>query len=461
MSLARGAAIGALGAVIVVLAIVLFSGDGGHKYRLVFQTAGQLVNGDDVQVGGRRVGSVQGISLTKDNRAAVDVTVEDGIAPLRTGTTATVRLTSLSGVANRYVQLDLGPNNAPKIPDGGTIGQDHTTSVVDLDQVFDTLDAPTREGLGRFIRGQGQWYEGQEANANLAALYFNPAISTTTDVFSQLSGDQRMLSQAITATAGAVGAIASRRNDLSDLVQNANQTAGAIASENSSFSQALAVLPATLQRANSTFVDLRGALGDLQQLVDVSKPNTVRLAEFFAALRPVVNNGIPVFSDLATIIAKPGPNNDLTNAFNAAPALQQVANGSDTAAFPESVDALTKGTPVLNFARPYSADLTAWLREFGQLTSFYDANGHQARIAPAFNQYSSDAGGNLTLLPVDQRQSIYSSLPSGANNYKRCPGAGSQEPSNSAWSNPASAPPWPFRSGGASNCDSTQKVPGP
>lgn len=457
MSLARGAAIGALCAVAVVLAIVIFGGDDSHKYRLVFQTAGQLVKGDDVQVGGRRIGSVDAIILTKDNRAAVDISVEDGIAPLHIGTTATVRLTSLSGVANRYIQLDLAPNSAPKLPDGATIGQDRTTSVVDLDQVFDTLDPPTRQGLGRFIRGQADWYKGKEPETNLSAYYFNPALSTTSEVFSQLGGDQQALGQAVTASAGAVGAIAARSDNLTSLVSNANATAGAIAAENQSFSQALAILPATLRRGNSTFVDLRSALGSLQQLVDVSKPNTVRLTEFFSALRPVVSNAVPDFQSLATIIRKPGANNDLTEAFRSAPALQKAANGSDTAAFPSTIDALQKGTPVLTFARPYSVDLTGWIRDFGQLTSFYDANGHYARVSPVFNAYKSD----MTLLPADQRQSIYTTLPSGSGNYNRCPGSASQIPSNSAWSNPASAAPWPFKSGGASGCDPSQVPPGP
>jgi len=457
VSLARGAAIGALCAVAVVLAIVIFGGDDSHKYRLVFQTAGQLVKGDDVQVGGRRIGSVDAIILTKDNRAAVDISVEDGIAPLHIGTTATVRLTSLSGVANRYIQLDLAPNSAPKLPDGATIGQDRTTSVVDLDQVFDTLDPPTRQGLGRFIRGQADWYKGKEPETNLSAYYFNPALSTTSEVFSQLGGDQQALGQAVTASAGAVGAIAARSDNLTSLVSNANATAGAIAAENQSFSQALAILPATLRRGNSTFVDLRSALGSLQQLVDVSKPNTVRLAEFFSALRPVVSNAVPDFQSLATIIRKPGANNDLTEAFRSAPALQKAANGSDTAAFPSTIDALQKGTPVLTFARPYSVDLTGWIRDFGQLTSFYDANGHYARVSPVFNAYKSD----MTLLPADQRQSIYTTLPSGSGNYNRCPGSASQIPSNSAWSNPASAAPWPFKSGGASGCDPSQVPPGP
>ncbi|MCX6388675.1 MAG: MlaD family protein [Solirubrobacterales bacterium] len=455
MSLARGAAVGALGAAVLVLAFVLLGGGGGHQYRVLFQTAGQLVKGDEVQVGGHGVGSVEAISLTKENQAAVDISVDDEFAPLHEGTSAVVRLTSLSGVANRYIQLTLGPNSNAKIPDNGTITQDHTTSVVDLDQIFDTLDAPTRTGLAGFIRGQGDWYKGKVAQANLSAYYFNPALSTSSDVFSQLSDDQPALSTAVTATAGAMKAIASRRDDLSSAVQNTNQFAGSIAAENSSFSQALAILPATLRRANSTFVDLRGTLDSVQSLVDVSKPNTVGLAGFLTALRPAASRAVPVLSTLATMIYSKGSNNDLIDTFVNAPVLQALANDNTHSSFPESINALQKGQDTIEFARPYTVDLVGWVREFGQATAFYDSNGHYARVSPAFNAYKYDSGTQaLDVLDADKRLSIYEDAAFGGHgtgNNKRCPGAAAAAPTGMTW---------PFLSGGATGCDPNQVLPG-
>ena len=57
MTIARGAGIGALLAVVAVVAILLLSNGGGEQYTLIFQNAGQLVKGDEVQVGGPRVGT--------------------------------------------------------------------------------------------------------------------------------------------------------------------------------------------------------------------------------------------------------------------------------------------------------------------------------------------------------------------------------------------------------------------
>ena len=71
MTVARGVALAALGLVVILVAWLLLRGDGGHEYQLLFQNAGQLVRDDNVEVGGRRIGSVRKIELTDDNLARV------------------------------------------------------------------------------------------------------------------------------------------------------------------------------------------------------------------------------------------------------------------------------------------------------------------------------------------------------------------------------------------------------
>src|SRR4051812_25568949 len=126
---------------------------GGHEYTLIFQNAGQLVKGDNVQIGGRPVGSVRGIELTSDNQAAVRIAVEEPYAPLREGTKAIIRLTSLSGIANRYVSISPGPDASRTLPDDTTIPSSQTTAAVDLDQLFNTLDPKARADLQGVIEG--------------------------------------------------------------------------------------------------------------------------------------------------------------------------------------------------------------------------------------------------------------------------------------------------------------------
>src|SRR6267378_1815661 len=223
------------GTVARIAAVVVLRGNGGKTYYIDFQNAGQLVKGDDVQVGGRRIGSVKGITLTNHNLARIKVTINDPYAPLHAGTTALVRATSLSGIANRYIALTPGPNSNHTLPDGAKIGSDSTTSIVDLDQLFNTLNAPTRKALQDFIQGSATQYQGKGLEANQSAKYFGPSLSSTDQVIAQVLRDQGAFTNFLANSSKLVTDVAARRTDLSSLVANANATAGAIAQENTSF----------------------------------------------------------------------------------------------------------------------------------------------------------------------------------------------------------------------------------
>jgi phospholipid/cholesterol/gamma-HCH transport system substrate-binding protein len=450
VTVARAAGIGALAlAVLLAAYLLLFRGGGGHEYTLVFQTAGQLVKDDDVQIGGRRVGSITDIRLTDDNRAAVKVTVQEPYAPLREGTDAVIRLTSLSGIANRYVALTPAPQNAKRLDDGATLETDATTSVVDLDQVFNTLDAKTRGDLQDVIKGFARQYQGKGEEAGKSAEYFNPLLSTSRQLVNQLTADESALTEFIVNSSQAVTAIAERRDDLAALVGNANVTAKAIGDENVALGRALGILPTTLRRANTTFVNLRATLDDLDTLVDVSLPATKDLAPFLAELRPLLRDAEPTIRDLRRLVRRDGPDNDLVEATRKMPRLQRVA----TPAFASGRQALEKLQPVLEFARPYTPELVGWFRDFGQGAANYDANGHYARIQPIFNAFQladNPAGGLLTPIPPSQR---LEGLQTGV--IARCPGAATQRPADN------SAPYTDNGNLGPDDCDPSLTLPGP
>ena len=287
--LARVAAVAVVAAAVVIVAILLFGGGKSYEAKAIFENAGQLVKGNQVQVGGRPIGVVKKISLTDDGLAEIEFTIDE-LKPLHEGTTATIRSTSLSGIANRYVSLQLGPQSSPKIESGGFIRPDKTTSPVDLDQLFNTLDAPTRKGLQDIIQGSAAQYDGKAKEANESIRYFNPALSTSSRLLRELVRDKVVFEAFVTDTADVVTDLADRRSDLSALVSNANATAAAIGSENVALGRALDLLPDTLREANTTFVNLRSTLDDLDVLVDESKPATKELAPFLRQLRPLVRD---------------------------------------------------------------------------------------------------------------------------------------------------------------------------
>jgi phospholipid/cholesterol/gamma-HCH transport system substrate-binding protein len=447
VTVARAAAAGALAlAVALAIWLLLFKGDGGTEYTLLFQNAGQLVKDDDVQVGGRRVGSVRDIELTDDNRAAVTISVQEPYAPLREGTQAIIRLTSLSGIANRYVALTPAPGDAKELSDGATLTTEATTDVVDLDQIFNTLDKKTSGDLAGVIKGFATQYQGKGVETGQSVKYFNPLLSSSRRLVQQVTQDEGALTRFLVSSSAAVTTIAEKRDDLANLVSNTNATASAIGQEDAALAQALTLLPTTLRRANTTFVNLRATLDDLDVLVAASKPATKDLAPFLRELRPLIAAARPTIHDLRTLVSEPGPNNDLVDATEKLPRLQQVASP----AFRNGRQALVKAQPVLEFARPYTPDLVGWFRDFGQGASNYDANGHFARIQPIFNAFQftdNPAGGVLSPVPPgDRLDGVQTGM------QRRCPGAATQPPADGSA---------PFRDGGSVDCDPSQVLPGP
>lgn len=88
----RVAAIGSLAAIgVLIVYLLFFSGAHSNHYKLLFQNAGQLVPGNEVQIGGVAVGSVDNIRLTDDSLAEVSISLDQ---ELHDGTSAIIRATS-------------------------------------------------------------------------------------------------------------------------------------------------------------------------------------------------------------------------------------------------------------------------------------------------------------------------------------------------------------------------------
>ena len=113
----RVAAVAAVAVALVAVAVILLGGGSSYQVKAVFANASQIVSGDLVQVAGNQIGTVSNITLTPDGQAQLTLNIDNAAyKPLHQGTKATIRETSLSGIANRYVDLTLGSPGAPKIP---------------------------------------------------------------------------------------------------------------------------------------------------------------------------------------------------------------------------------------------------------------------------------------------------------------------------------------------------------
>jgi phospholipid/cholesterol/gamma-HCH transport system substrate-binding protein len=387
-AIGRGAAVAALVIAAVAIAIILLSSGSTYHVNAIFENASQIVSGDQVDVAGTPIGTVSGITLTPDGNADLSLNINNSqFTPLHQGTTAIVRLASLSGIANRYVQLDLGPANAPTIPNGGTISRTSTTSAVDLDELFNTLNSATRKGLQNVFQGSASQYAGRGSQTQLAWEYLNPAIATASLLFRELNRDTNKFTRFILTSSHLVSDLASRQSDVSGLVSHLSTTFTALSNQHIALGQAIQRLPGFMTLASTTFANLRSTLPALTDLINASRPVAPKLQSLLEQLQPFAIEAVPTVRDLSNIISRPGPNNDLIELNRLAPPLAKVTVGhvfvdgkNRPGAFPVSQKALTESIPELAVGRPYAVDLTGWFEGYSH-PGAYDANGAASRVA--------------------------------------------------------------------------------
>jgi phospholipid/cholesterol/gamma-HCH transport system substrate-binding protein len=220
-------------------------------------------------------------------------------------------------------------------------------------------------------------------------------------------------------------------------VQNLNTTFRAIGNQREALADSIGLLPSFMRQANTTFVDLRFALDDVDPLVDASKPVAPKLNELLGELRPFADDARPTIRDLADIVFQRGRDNDLYDLQQTFPPVAEMALdeqvrrtdfgagpknvGRVRGAFPEIRRASIDALPSIAFGRPYTPDLMGWWDDFSA-TGGYDAAGNASRAFTVFNAFSL-TGNAPALVPLNER---LSELETGARTkqYKRCPGSG-------------------------------------
>jgi phospholipid/cholesterol/gamma-HCH transport system substrate-binding protein len=431
----RVAAVAAVAVALVAVAIVVLSSGSSYQVRAVFANASQIVSGDLVEVSGTSIGTVSNIALTPNGQAQLTLNITNhAFSPLHEGTQATIRELSLSGIASRYVDLTPGPGAKPAIHANGLIPNTDTTSEVDLDEIFNTLNGPTLKGLQDVFQGSASQVKGAGQKMQAAFQYLNPAVAASSALFREINRNTGNFTNFITKTGKLVTDVATRSSDLSGLVSHLSTTTQALANQRVALGQSLQRLPGFMRLANTTFVNLRSALDDLKPLVDDSKPVAPKLQKLLVQLRPLARNSVPTLNDLSSIIHRPGADNDLIELTKlgvplAAATVKNINVDGKVrpGAFPESSTALDDSTPELATARPYAVDLTGWFEGYTHPGTI-DANGGSSRIAPVIGVGSIENGA-LNLLPSFTNPTLRSILAFGG--VGNVTGAGTNNPTNS------------------------------
>jgi phospholipid/cholesterol/gamma-HCH transport system substrate-binding protein len=437
---ARAVVIGAIAIVVIAIAWLAFlRGRPSYRVHVLFRDAGQLIQGNLVEVGGLPVGTVTNISLTRDGFADVEVGITDpAFNPLRQGTLASIGTVSLVSIANRYVALQPATGTAP-IPSGGVIDETHTQDLVDIDQFLDYVTKPVRVDFQNLIKLSALAFS-DPASQNATLKYANPAFGQLQAFLGQLTSDRYAFSTFISAGSKLVSTLAQHEQGISGGIQNISTVFAALASQSTALSDEIAKAPAALSASTNTFRLLNSTLVSINPALKNLQPVATPLANLFRSVVKVGPQLIPVVQQFDDTVPA------LTSALASFPGLRDAA----LPAFDIFAKTLNTVQPIVAGARPYAQDILQGLFRglSGESAGSYDANGHYV-VGQVGTLLGFDTGIDATVKALNGgtlpsyhgfRTGLIAPCPGGA-------GAKAQDGSS------------PNNAGGASICDPSYNTP--
>ncbi|MGH2915063.1 MAG: MlaD family protein, partial [Solirubrobacteraceae bacterium] len=255
-----------------------------YLVRAIFDDASFAATGEDVRIAGANVGSIQSLGVTRDNRAAVTISITNpGFAPFHANASCAIRPQSLIG--EEYVDCMPGTPAAPRLalirsgPGAGShyLPVTETSSPVDFDIVQDISNEPVRQALSVIIDEFGTGLAARGSDLNAVILRANPALGQTDRVLKILDRQNRVLAQLATTSDQVLAPLAKVRRQISGFVVAANRTALASAARAHDISETFRLFPTYLAK-------LRPLMADLGQLAQQGTPLLTSLGTSAAAL---------------------------------------------------------------------------------------------------------------------------------------------------------------------------------
>ncbi len=266
----------------------------GYRVKAVFNETGLLVPNADVRIAGVNVGKVVSVS-SEGTKSLVTMDLDAKYAPIPADTRAILREKTLLGEG--YVGLSTGngagSGAARKLPDGGTIANDHVASTQQLDQVLNAFTPPVQRNFQKFLEGTGQALSGQGENLNNALGNLDPLTTELDDLAGVLNAQSGNLKAMIRDSGTVLTAVGQRGQDLQKLITQGDSVFKATSAVNANLTKTVNAFPGFLTQLRSTLVKLNTTLGIAKPSLDALKPVTPllrpALADLTSLSRPLVS----------------------------------------------------------------------------------------------------------------------------------------------------------------------------
>jgi phospholipid/cholesterol/gamma-HCH transport system substrate-binding protein len=372
------AIVGAVTVLVVIVAVFLaYNANNGLPFVSTYDlharvpNANALVKGNEVRIGGSRVGVVRSVRPIQYENGAVaaelDLKLDKSAEPIPANSTMIIRPKSPLGL--KYLQIVPGDSNKG-LEAGETIPQSAARpEPVDIDQFFDMFDEKTRTAIQRNNAGFGNAFAGRgpQLNAAFGALrsfaeHGQPVLRTLVDPSTGFGAFWEAL-EALSATVAPVA------ETQASMFVALDRTFAAFARVSRPFIQETIVKgPPTLDAVTADLPALRPFFRDAGNFFAAFEPGARALGRTSPTIAAALRAGIPALNRSPALFAQLNPTAEALLDFQAEPG---VFNGLDLL-----IDTNEVLAPTIKYIAPAQTKCNYLSLVFRNLASaFSESNG--------------------------------------------------------------------------------------
>jgi phospholipid/cholesterol/gamma-HCH transport system substrate-binding protein len=340
---------------------VALGGGDSYEVQMVMPSAAQLSVRTPVWINGHTAGKITKLRV-KDGKAVATLEVDDDFAKLHDGTTS--RVEWVSAIGERVLTLYPGATKNAEIPDGAYL--EAKSSQVEVDQVLETLDAPTRLRLSSLLNELNGTVDGREVALRKTIRSASGTANALGEVLEAVGRDGPAVRSLVGQLSEMTRLAATRRSKIASTVTDLNTATGSVAQQQGALSSTLEKLPKTLRTAQGTLAKVPAASNSTVALLEDLRPAAHKLPGVSADLGPTLQDLRPTVAELRPLM---GAASDL---------LQQTPELLDVThqVLPSVTNLAADLGPAISFLRPYTPEAVGGLDNWGQAFAPYDGAGH-------------------------------------------------------------------------------------
>jgi virulence factor Mce-like protein len=334
----------------------------------------KLIAGNDIRIGGFRVGVVEDIKpVVRDVGghsqavALVKMKLDKVVKPLAADSTVAVRPRSALGL--KY--LDVLPGHSQKsFQPGDTVPLSNKPPAVEYEDVFSTFDPKTRDNSRTALKGFGDAFAGRGPSINQAIASLNPFFTHLTPVMKTLSEPDTHLDNFFKNIGRAAAEAAPVATTQAQLFGKMATTFDAFSDCPACLQQTIEKTPPTLAAAADSFRVQRPFLSDFTALSHELRPVATTLDNKLPTINSALETGTPVLRRSVKL------NERTADVFKALDDLAQ--DPSTLLALKDLRTTFAVGRPLVEFVAPYQTvcnNAVAWFTGLSGHISNGVANG--------------------------------------------------------------------------------------